>query len=315
MELTARGSYDPAVVRRFLCVAATAAMGLAIAGSALAVSPPPGSLCRSDPAKDAHGAPDITRVCVGNDAKGTIALLADLAPPVHINQNSLVVFSIDADCKAKTGDASGFDYWVGTAGHDVGAARVKPRKAVDLPSLRGGVTGNQLFLTVNRRDLKITRCVRTYAWSQQGSTYGDDAPNGTAVLTYRLETTAVAPTVASAGSSGTNVGAIVALSLLGAFLLALIVINILKGKSGMAAIGIIVHVTWYVGAIRLAKPGSWWDRHFYKGTRESKHTRAVGRHGPKEQPTAAPAAPPREGSDRLPFPERPAPAEPGRTPE
>lgn len=37
----------------------------------------------------------------------------------------------------------------------------------------------------------------------------------------------------------------------------------LKGKQGMAAAGLFFHPIWWVGAIRLAKPDSYWARRFY----------------------------------------------------
>src|SRR4051794_13255263 len=39
----------------------------------------------------------------------------------------------------------------------------------------------------------------------------------------------------------------------------------LKGKYGMVAGGLVVHPLWLVGAIRLAKPDSWWARRHYDG--------------------------------------------------
>ena len=60
---------------------------------------------------------------------------------------------------------------------------------------------------------------------------------------------------------------------------ALFVINISKGKPGMAFAGIVIHVTWYIGAVRLAKPDSWWARRYYVGENEDKLERAIARHG------------------------------------
>jgi hypothetical protein len=76
---------------------------------------------------------------------------------------------------------------------------------------------------------------------------------------------------------GVSGGAIIAVILAG--VVALFVINILKGKPGMALAGILIHVTWYVGAIRLAKPNSWWARRYYVGENGDKLQRAIVRHG------------------------------------
>lgn len=42
-----------------------------------------------------------------------------------------------------------------------------------------------------------------------------------------------------------------------------VVICGMKGKYGMIAGGILLHILWYVGAIRIAKPDSWWARRYY----------------------------------------------------
>jgi hypothetical protein len=42
-----------------------------------------------------------------------------------------------------------------------------------------------------------------------------------------------------------------------------LVITALKGKHGMAALGVAFHFLWWIGAIRLAKPDSFWARRFY----------------------------------------------------
>jgi hypothetical protein len=42
-----------------------------------------------------------------------------------------------------------------------------------------------------------------------------------------------------------------------------IVITAMKGKQGMVLAGVFFHPCWWVGAIRLAKPDSYWARRFY----------------------------------------------------
>ncbi|HWL32524.1 MAG TPA: hypothetical protein VNP89_02865 [Gaiellaceae bacterium] len=55
-----------------------------------------------------------------------------------------------------------------------------------------------------------------------------------------------------------------------------IVICAMKGKWGMVFGGVVLHLLWYVGAIRLAKPNSWWARRFYDAsklaTAQSRHS-------------------------------------------
>jgi hypothetical protein len=59
------------------------------------------------------------------------------------------------------------------------------------------------------------------------------------------------------------------------------VIALLKGKLKMSVIGILIFIVGIVGAVRLAKPGSWWAQRFYdpeRGKRAArKHDRAVSR--------------------------------------
>ena len=50
---------------------------------------------------------------------------------------------------------------------------------------------------------------------------------------------------------------------------------IAKGKYGMALLGIVFHPAWPIGAIRLAKPNSFWARKYYD---DAKRARSVERH-------------------------------------
>ena len=40
-------------------------------------------------------------------------------------------------------------------------------------------------------------------------------------------------------------------------------ITALKGKQGVVIAGVFLHPCWWVGAIRLARPNSYWARRFY----------------------------------------------------
>jgi len=64
-------------------------------------------------------------------------------------------------------------------------------------------------------------------------------------------------------AAGLSAGSIIVLVIIGVAILSLPTICALKGKWGFALAGVIIHVLWYVGAIRLAKPASWWARRFY----------------------------------------------------
>ena len=60
-----------------------------------------------------------------------------------------------------------------------------------------------------------------------------------------------------------------------------VTINVLKGKLGFAVAGLIgvLNVLWWIGAVRLAKPNSWWARRYYVGNQEHKLQEAIARHG------------------------------------
>jgi hypothetical protein len=64
--------------------------------------------------------------------------------------------------------------------------------------------------------------------------------------------------------------------------LVLSVICLLKGKITTGVIGIVVSIVALVGAVRLAKPGSWWAAHYYAG-RPRRAARAAGRYGQRYQ--------------------------------
>ena len=60
------------------------------------------------------------------------------------------------------------------------------------------------------------------------------------------------------------------------------VICLLKGKVTTGVIGIVISVVAFVGAVRLAKPGSWRATHRY-ASRPQRAARAAHRYGPRYQ--------------------------------
>jgi len=64
--------------------------------------------------------------------------------------------------------------------------------------------------------------------------------------------------------------------------LLLCVICLLKGKVVTGVIGIVISVVALIGAIRLAKPGSWWAAHFYT-SRPRRARRAASRYNQRHQ--------------------------------
>ena len=73
----------------------------------------------------------------------------------------------------------------------------------------------------------------------------------------------------------------IAIALIAVYAVSFFAINILKGKFGFAFAGIIgvLNFLWWIGAIRLAKPNSWWARRYYVGDREPKLQESIRRHG------------------------------------
>lgn len=60
-----------------------------------------------------------------------------------------------------------------------------------------------------------------------------------------------------------EVFAIITLVLVFGSFLGSAVVTGLKGKSGMVLAGVVFHPCWWIGALRLGKPDSWWARKFY----------------------------------------------------
>jgi hypothetical protein len=73
----------------------------------------------------------------------------------------------------------------------------------------------------------------------------------------------------------------IAIVLIAVYAVSFFTINSLKGKFGFAFAGIIgvLNFLWWIGAIRLAKPNSWWARRYYVGDREGKLEESIRRHG------------------------------------
>lgn len=68
------------------------------------------------------------------------------------------------------------------------------------------------------------------------------------------------PTVGNILSA--TIGILILLTLLALFVISPIVAA-MKGKYGLVFLGLLVHPCWAFGAIRLAKPDSYWARRFY----------------------------------------------------
>lgn len=59
------------------------------------------------------------------------------------------------------------------------------------------------------------------------------------------------------------IGTVIVIIVLTVVLVLPIITLALKGKYGMIIAGVFLHPCWWIGAIRLAKPNSYWARRFY----------------------------------------------------
>jgi signal peptidase I len=141
-----------------------------------------------DPIGDAHGAPDIRTVAATGDVDhGMFTFTIVFAKPPKGNREFAAI-SIDADRSLRTGNVSGFDYWIAFIdGQTVmEGTRGGKQQEVSAPSLHAHLDGTRLVMTISRRDIGGAKSLRFYAWTQSGNTYGDDAPDGTKTLVYTL---------------------------------------------------------------------------------------------------------------------------------
>jgi hypothetical protein len=150
-----------------------------------------GSQTYSDRIGDAvNGAPDISSIAVANDDQGFITVtvtLANHASDFQPNEGVLVV--MDTDGNSATGSA-GFDYvyagikdqtflyfWNGSS-----------FAVASAPTLQSSTAPGQISFRVNRSDLGNTTGLSFYVQTSRdnGASFGDDAPDGSGVFTYRL---------------------------------------------------------------------------------------------------------------------------------
>jgi hypothetical protein len=106
-------------------------------------------------------------------------------------------------------------------------------------------------------------------WSEEGRSSVDAVV--TAIVILLLGLVATAPFGAEQGDeAASEFWFAIALNVL------FVVVTFLKGKLKLALAGVILPLFSTVGALRLAKPGSWWARRFYRPSGR-KHRRAVAR--------------------------------------
>jgi hypothetical protein len=150
-----------------------------------------GSQTYADRVGDAvNGAPDISTIVVANDDQGNITVtvtLANHASDFQPNEGVLVV--MDTDGNGATGNG-GFDYvYAGVKDHTGlfvwNGSSFAPAGA---PSLQSSAASGQIAFRINRSDLGNTTGLNFYVETTRdnGSSIGDDAPDGNGVFTYRL---------------------------------------------------------------------------------------------------------------------------------
>jgi signal peptidase I len=147
-----------------------------------------GGLRFVDPAGDAHGAPDITSLTVRRERSGLLQFTFTF-PKVPSTHGTQIAISIDADHSPRTGDTSGFDYWVidqnGKPSLQAVGKAMKENQ-MPAPSLKISLRGTNWTAEISPSDLGHTSSFRFYGWTNAdfGNVYGDDAPGGKTVLTY-----------------------------------------------------------------------------------------------------------------------------------
>jgi hypothetical protein len=72
-----------------------------------------------------------------------------------------------------------------------------------------------------------------------------------------------------------------------AIILAVVVVCALKGKWGFVALGFVLPILWFVGAVKIAKPNSFWARRYYGDATMSESEQ----HFVVTKPTRTPTAP------------------------
>jgi hypothetical protein len=169
----------------------SAASGLRPARAFVPLRAAAGSQTYGDRVGDAvNGAPDISSIAVANDDQGLITVtvtLANHASDFQPNEGVLVV--MDTDGNSATGSA-GFDYvYAGIKDHTALYVWNGSSFAVaSAPTLQSSTAPGQISFRVNRSDLGNTTGLSFYVQTSRdnGASFGDDAPDGSGVFTYRL---------------------------------------------------------------------------------------------------------------------------------
>jgi len=167
-----------------------AALGFQPAHALVPLHAGTGSQTYTDRIGDANGAPDISTIEVANDDQGNIAVtvtLANQSSGFQTNEGVLVVMDTDGNGATGTG---GFDYvYAGVKDHTgLFVWNGSAFTAANASSLQNSTSLGQVAFRVNRSDLGNTTGLNFYVATTRdnGSSIGDDAPDGSGVFTYRL---------------------------------------------------------------------------------------------------------------------------------
>jgi len=150
-----------------------------------------GSQSYTDRVGDAvGGAPDISTIVVVNDDLGNITMTVTLANHASDFQpNEGILVAMDTDANASTGNG-GFDFvYAGVKDHTgLFAWNGTSFGAINAATLQSTTAPGQIAFRINRSELGNTTALNFFAETTRdnGTSVGDDAPDGTGVFTYRL---------------------------------------------------------------------------------------------------------------------------------
>jgi hypothetical protein len=166
-----------------------------VALAALAGSSPAwaaGSKTFTDPTGDASQGPDITQLVVSNDDNGQITFQFTFSNrPTILTGEDVVLMGLDTDANGGTGDAAGYEYYLGFGylGRQLYLAKTTGANTSDenVPKTTLRFADGGRTLSINRSELGNTSSFRMRVVTSVGGGQIDDtAPEGGGTWDYQL---------------------------------------------------------------------------------------------------------------------------------
>jgi hypothetical protein len=174
--------------QKLFIVTVVAIAALAGSGPAWAV----GSKTFMDPSGDANQGPDITQLVVSNDDNGQITFQFTFSNrPTILTGEDVLLMGVDSDSNGGTGDASGYEYYLGFGylGRQLYLAKTTGPNTSDenVPKTTLRFADGGRTLSINRSELGGTSAFRIRVVTSGGGGQLDDtAPEGGATWDYAL---------------------------------------------------------------------------------------------------------------------------------